>query len=209
MSQYPPQGPPPGGGDQPPQQPYGQPPQQGYPPQQQPYPPGQAQYQSGPSGPRANFGQRLVAWLIDGAILWVFNFIVSALLGASLFSFSVTVNESTNQLGASDVGTSLAKILLLDLIILAAAVAYYGYFEGSPSGQTLGKKAMSIRVIRKDSGAPLGWGLAIGRYFARILSSIPCGLGFFWMLWDNEKMTWHDKLTSSVVVPTAAYPINR
>jgi uncharacterized RDD family membrane protein YckC len=41
----------------------------------------------------------------------------------------------------------------------------------------------------------------------RILSAIVCLLGYFWMLWDKEKQTWHDKFAASVVVPTSAYPV--
>jgi hypothetical protein len=26
------------------------------------------------------------------------------------------------------------------------------------------------------------------------------------MLWDKEKMTWHDKLSNTVVVPVSDYP---
>ena len=29
---------------------------------------------------------------------------------------------------------------------------------------------------------------------------IPLFLGYFWMLWDREKQTWHDKMAGSVVV---------
>jgi uncharacterized RDD family membrane protein YckC len=32
-------------------------------------------------------------------------------------------------------------------------------------------------------------------------------LGYFWMLWDREAQTWHDKLASTVVVPISAYPL--
>jgi hypothetical protein len=27
------------------------------------------------------------------------------------------------------------------------------------------------------------------------------------MLWDPNKQTWHDKMATSVVVPTSAYPV--
>jgi len=86
-------------------------------------------------------------------------------------------------------------------------VAYYGWLEGSASGQTVGKRGMGIRVYDLRSGGPIGPGRAIGRYFARILSAIPLLLGYFWMLWDAEKQTWHDKLVGSVVVPVSAYPV--
>ena len=130
------------------------------------------------SGPRASFGVRLVAALIDGILLGIVGYVLGELLGA--------------------VGSAL-QILI--------GLGYYVYLEGSPSGQTLGKRAMNIRVIDFNTGGSIGPGRAVVRYLGRILSGIPCGLGYFWMLWDAEKQTWHDKLAASVVVPTADYPV--
>jgi uncharacterized RDD family membrane protein YckC len=131
------------------------------------------------SGPRASFGLRLVAVLIDSVILFIVGFILGLILGDVLGS-------------------------AVNLII---GLAYYAYLEGSPSGQTVGKRAMSIRVIDFAGGGPIGPGRALLRYVGRILSAIPCGLGYFWMLWDSEKQTWHDKIATTVVVPTSAYPV--
>jgi uncharacterized RDD family membrane protein YckC len=133
---------------------------------------------AGPSGPRASFGIRFVAALIDGVILGVVGLVLGAILG----------------LGGRGIGWLIG-------------VGYYIYLEGSPSGQTVGKKVMNIRVIDFANGGPIGYGKAAIRYFAKILSAIPCGLGYFWMLWDKDKQTWHDKLSTSVVVPTDAYPV--
>jgi uncharacterized RDD family membrane protein YckC len=141
----------------------------------------------GPSGPRANFGQRLVAWLIDLVILIVGLGIIVGVAFA--------IDEA--------LGT------IAYLLAIVAAYLYYAYFEGSPSGQTPGKKAMKIRVIDFKTGGPLGFGRGLIRGVARIPSQFLCYLGYFWMLWDQEKQTWHDKLASTVVVPESAYPIQR
>ncbi|MGH2734729.1 MAG: RDD family protein [Actinomycetota bacterium] len=215
QGQPPPSPPPPPGGPgpaAPPPQPSGQQQwggQQGY-PQTGPYGYQQYQgggtYQSGPSGPRATFGQRLVAFLLDWVIVSVPLWLLSALLGASLFSFNFEFNENTGELSSTDVGVGAGAITLWVLVSLALTVGYYVYLEGGDSGQTIGKRAMGIRVLRSDGG-PLGYGLATGRYFARFLSQFVCFLGYFWMLWDREKQTWHDKLCSTFVVPTSAYPV--
>jgi uncharacterized RDD family membrane protein YckC len=131
------------------------------------------------SGPRASFGIRLVAALIDGLLLSVVGTIIRVIVG--------------------DVLGSAVNLLL--------GLAYYAYLEGSPSGQTIGKRAMSIRVIDFAGGGPIGPGRALIRYIGRIVSAIPCLLGYFWMLWDGEKQTWHDKFATTVVVPTSAYPV--
>src|SRR5882757_10863329 len=117
-------------------------------------------------GPRAGFGQRLVAAIVDGILIGVVGLIVELAIHNAL-------------------GT---------IIAYALGIGYYGWLEGSTSGQTVGKKMMGIRVYDLRQGGPIGTGRAIGRYFARILSTIPCLLGYFWMLWDSEKQTWHDKL---------------
>lgn len=131
------------------------------------------------SGPRAGFGTRFLAALIDGLIVGVVSIVLSMIVGETA-------------------GQGLATLL---------GLAYFVYLEGSPSGQTVGKRAMNIRVVDAESGGPIGFGRALLRYVARILSAIPCLLGYFWMLWDSNKQTWHDKLSTNVVVPTADYPV--
>jgi uncharacterized RDD family membrane protein YckC len=133
----------------------------------------------GPSGPRAGFWARFAALLIDGILLSVIGFVL--------------------RLGAGQVGGSLISLVL--------GIAYFGYLEGSASGQTIGKRALGIRVIDYRTGGSIGFGRAVIRYVARILSTLPCLLGYFWMLWDKEKQTWHDKLANDVVVPVAQYPV--
>ena len=41
----------------------------------------------------------------------------------------------------------------------------------------------------------------------RWVSAIACLLGYFWMLWDKEMQTWHDKFATDVVVPVSSYPV--
>ena len=70
------------------------------------------------------------------------------------------------------------------------------------TGQTVGKRALGVRVLDARTGTPIGVGRAIGRHFGKIISAIPCGLGYLWMLWDPNKQTWHDKMVGSYVVTT-------
>ncbi len=133
----------------------------------------------GPSGPRAGFWARFAASFLDGILLGIPYAIVAAV---------------------SSVGVAYAVYLLL-------AIAYFTYFEGGATGQTLGKKALNIRVIDLAGGGSIGMTRAFIRYIGRIVSSIPLLLGYFWMLWDGEKQTWHDKMAGAIVVPTSSYPV--
>jgi uncharacterized RDD family membrane protein YckC len=136
---------------------------------------------SGPSGPRASFGRRLVALLIDVVLIGIVYGILYAIVGETASS----------------------------LLLLALWLAYFTFFEGSPSGQTIGKRALGVRVIDFRAGGPIGFARGLGRTAARILSGLVCYLGYFWMLWDREKQTWHDKLATTVVVPVTYYPVDK
>ena len=131
-----------------------------------------------PSGPRAGFWRRFVAVIIDGIIISIAYGILFAALGR----------------GA---GYGLGALI---------SVAYFTYFEGGEKGQTPGKMAMGIRVIDFGGGGSIGYGRAFVRWIGRIVSEIPLLLGYFWMLWDKERQTWHDKFANAVVVPVSDYP---
>jgi uncharacterized RDD family membrane protein YckC len=149
-------------------------------------PPGDEQVATAPvatgraSGPRAGFWRRFGAYFLDGLILAVPSVIVVLI---------------TNQ----TVG---------NLVSIALSLAYFTYYEGGPTGQTIGKKALGIRVIDFKVGGPIGYGRGLLRTIARYLSAIVIFLGYLWMLWDPEKQTWHDKIAGTVVVPVDAYPVS-
>jgi uncharacterized RDD family membrane protein YckC len=93
------------------------------------------------------------------------------------------------------------------LISFVIGIVYFAGLEGSRTGQTLGKKALGIRVIDANNAGPIGFGRGVIRYLGRIVSTIPLFLGYFWMLWDRESQCWHDKFANDYVVPVDAYPI--
>ena len=67
-------------------------------------------------------------------------------------------------------------------------------------GQTLGMRAWRLRVVSRKSGASLDWRQATVRFATAILSWLCLGLGFFWMLVDRERFTWHDRLSESKLI---------
>ena len=130
-------------------------------------------------GPRADTGARFVAYIIDAVIVGIVYAVLYGALGGT--------------------GQGLGFVL---------GLAYFTYFDGCPSGQTIGKRAMKIRVVDFQTGGELGYGKAIIRYVGRIISSIPCLLGYLWAIWDEQRQGWHDKIAGTVVVPVADYPVS-
>lgn len=130
-------------------------------------------------GDAASFGARLGAYLLDSLI--------------------VGVPLALVQTAAAAASTALA--VLVYVVGFAATLYYYAYFEGGGTGQTIGKRTLNIRVVDAATLEPgIGSGRAVGRYFSRILSAIPCALGYLWMLWDQDRQTWHDKIVTTKVV---------
>lgn len=141
--------------------------------------PGYAQQSHGrSSGPRAGFWRRFAAVIVDGIILGIVEIVLLVALG---------------RLGY--------------FLFIIVGVGYYTVLEGGPTGQTLGKKALGIRVISFESGGEIGYARAFVRYIGRIVSAVVIFIGYLWMLWDREKQCWHDKFAGDVVVPVSAYPL--
>jgi uncharacterized RDD family membrane protein YckC len=157
---------------------------EGAPPGQAPaVPAGEMQAASGPSGPRAGFWRRFAAVIVDGLVL-------------AIPTIPVTVF-------VDDVAT-------INVITTIISLVYYVLLEGSASGQTVGKRALGIRVFDFRGGTgSIGYGRALVRNLVKYVSGVVVLLGYLWMLWDREKQTWHDKAATSVVVPVDAYPVKR
>jgi uncharacterized RDD family membrane protein YckC len=81
------------------------------------------------------------------------------------------------------------------------ALVALAYFAGmwAWKGTTIGGTVLNLKVVRLD-GKPVTFGVAVVRGLVSVLSVIVFFLGFFWMIWDVEKQTWHDKIAGTVVV---------
>lgn len=132
------------------------------------------------AAPYASYGQRVGAYLIDvliiGAILLLFFALGAASENATPFVF----------LG----------------IFGLASVVYKPIMEGA-KGQTLGKMALKIKVVRAVDGGKIGYGEAFIRWLVgAIIGFVPFGslVDLLWPLWDQYKQTLHDKVAKTIVV---------
>lgn len=99
-------------------------------------------------------GSRILAHLLDGAVILTILYLVG--IGSTV-------------LGRIDVSLAAAPVMV------AAAIVPFFYFilmEGLWNGQTLGKKAMGIRV-RMSDGTPITFFAAVGRNFIRPADFFP------------------------------------
>ncbi len=131
----------------------------------------------------ADFGRRFLAVVLDGIIVSIPANIFAASFGVSL---AITGGGFHYRSGGSGLQT------LFFVIYEALLIAFW-------NGQTIGKKAMGIRVVARG-GQPVSVGMAFVRSLMKIVSGAVLLLGYLWMLWDPNRQTWHDKVADTYVV---------
>ena len=105
--------------------------------------------------------------------------------------------------GAEELGgLTLALPVFGEIAILAIAFVN-SYLEGS-TGQSLGKKAVGIYVIKRDTGEFLGGWVGIGRQLLHILDYLPLCIGYIIGLFNTR--TFADMLVGSTVVARPRAP---
>jgi uncharacterized RDD family membrane protein YckC len=83
----------------------------------------------------------------------------------------------------------------MELLTLAA----YGAIMWKIKGTTIGGTVFNLKVVRVD-GRPIDWATAIVRALGCFLSLAVVGLGFLWIVFDDGKQAWHDKIAGTMVV---------
>ena len=142
----------------------------------------------------AGFWRRAVSAFLD----WLLVGIVAAAVGA-LFGVDTPPPPPAQGDGFNFQLAGTGPYILVEL-------AYFTYFHATSAGQSIGNKILGIRVLDADTGRSLPYVRAFVRALMSNISALPCFLGFFWMLWEPRKRTWHDMVANSLVVRTTFYP---
>lgn len=141
---------------------------------------GQQAYLAGPS---ARLGARILDALITGAVAFV------VLLAGAV--------------AAGSTGSDVLFFLTLAAVLVGLIVYEVGLT--ATKGQTLGKQAVKIKVIRVDNGQPPGWGKSALRWVVPGLCGIiPFGglICYASLTWANNRQGWHDMAAATYVVKT-------
>ncbi len=169
-----------------------------------PPPPGYQAYTPSPASgdERAGFGGRLGGWILDyilyGLVVALFA-VPGFILIVTAFSDCVSIGDDLCAIGEPNGGTIALGGLLIAVGVILVFILYVRAL--GKTGQTWGRKIAGVKVVGEMTGQPIGIGKAIGRQlFAGIISGQVFYLGYLWMLWDDKKQTWHDKVVGSIVI---------
>jgi uncharacterized RDD family membrane protein YckC len=130
-----------------------------------------------------------------GALLYDTLLLAAVLMIATALFLPLTGGEAITSAG-SPLLVWTYRGVLAGLVVL-----FHGIFW-TRRGQTLGMASWRLRLEREDGGT-LTWGDTLRRLAAAVLSLLPAGLGWLWILVDPGKRAWHDRLSQTrvVVVP--------
>jgi uncharacterized RDD family membrane protein YckC len=131
----------------------------------------------------ASFGRRFLACLVDVIFL---NLITIPLLLAFYGAEALTSRDDGGGFGSFFITWLLPAAIIIGFWLTLAA--------------TPGKLVTGIRVVHAETGERLTFAQAVIRYLGYIVSFVPLLIGYFWMLRNPRKQTWHDLLAKSVVI---------
>ncbi len=119
---------------------------------------------------------RFVAILIDSIIVGV----IAAIVSAPFFGTAFTVNPTTSAIFISP-GYAVGI-----LVSLAVFFLYFTLLEGR-YGQTVGKMAVKIKVVREADGSPIDYEQAAIRTVFRLIDGILAYLIGALLIWSSDK----------------------
>ena len=135
----------------------------------------------------AGFWTRFAAVFLDGLLLGAVNMGIGFIGGLAF---------------AASARTPSAGFFVLQIVLMFINLAIGATYETvliAKYGATLGKMACKIKVVTADGGQ-VSYLLALGRYFAKMLSALTFMIGYLMAAFDDQKRALHDRICNTRVV---------
>jgi uncharacterized RDD family membrane protein YckC len=144
-------------------------------------------------GEYAGFTTRLIAWIIDRVIVASAISIIAAM--TDLVLQALGLDELLDLSGQGSLIMPVFAAVITFLIPIAYDIGFWLL-----AGQTPGKRVMGVCIVRTD-GQRLTSGNCVRRVIGYWISAI-LFLGYLWVLVDNRRQGFHDKIGGTFVVYT-------
>jgi uncharacterized RDD family membrane protein YckC len=169
-----------------------------------------------PAGhPVADFGTRLVAIVIDAAVIGFASFV---LMIVAILAYveaiqplipKATIDPKTGEpaLSPEQISTIIPWMLGAFVVIFVAVLYVYQVELMFRRGQTLGKRVMKIAIVPLDPTRRLSRGMAAKRFLVETVAGLFVPLLYYvdglWQLWDQPyHQCLHDKFAQTIVIKT-------
>jgi len=134
----------------------------------------------------AGFLKRVLALVYDSLLIGAIVLVLSLLL--------VFVNGGYPESG------SFVSFIQFFILVFAGPI-FYSYFWLANKGQTTGMQAWKIKLVSIDE-TELNIKKTMLRCLISTISFVCFGLGYFWILYDKNNLSWSDILTKTLVIKT-------
>jgi len=141
----------------------------------------QSPHPSAPLVPIADIQERGRAGLLDALFLL-----------ASYIGFLVLFGSLGGQLTLGKLDAAVYGVTFF--LFYAQYFALFTFFNGSTPGMHL----RGLRVVSFDGCEP-GAGQLLWRSFGYLISAGTLFLGFLWSLWDEDRLTWQDRISQTYI----------
>jgi uncharacterized RDD family membrane protein YckC len=151
----------------------------------------------------AGFWFRFFAFLIDAFVLGTASGVITVVIGIILtLGFGVSLIGLVNR--ESEAAAATLVVILNWIVLLLANFTlhwlYFAFMESSKHRATVGKLACGL-VVTDESGAPVSFAQATGRFFGKaFISNATLGLGYLMCVWTQREQCLHDKMASCLVL---------
>jgi hypothetical protein len=89
------------------------------------------------------------------------------------------------------------NMVMQSFALLVVSAICWHYWAATP-----GKMLFRLKIVDAKTEQPISDMQSILRLFGYVISTIPLGLGFFWISFDKRRQGWHDKFAGTVVIFT-------
>jgi uncharacterized RDD family membrane protein YckC len=141
----------------------------------------------------AGFISRFAAFIIDGVILTLVNFLLMLVVNA------FSPNPINYRTGFKADETLVMMMLLYNIWNIILTWLYFTLSESSARQATLGKKALGL-IVTDESGHRISFGRANGRYFGKIISGLLVCIGYLMVAFTDRKQGLHDIMAGTLVL---------
>ena len=135
-------------------------------------------------------------YLVD--VLVMIPAYVVIFIGIAIGASGATTDPVTGEVsGGNAAGFVLASV---GYLLIFGILIWNTIFRQGRTGWSVGKQVLGIRLLKEQTGEPMGAGLCFVRQVVHIVDGLPCYLGYLWPLWDAKRQTFADKIMTTVVV---------
>ena len=134
----------------------------------------------------AGFLKRVLALVYDSLLIGAIVLVLSLLL--------VFVNGGYPESG------SFVSFIQFFILVFTGPI-FYSYFWIVNKGQTTGMQAWKIKLVTTDE-TELNIKKTMLRCLISTISFVCFGLGYFWILYDKNNLSWSDIFTKTKVIKT-------